>query len=201
MTMYTGNKNIEGEENMRKNKITVFLLCSLVCLGLVFILAGCGGSGSNEAANGSKDPFYFYNQVQLGQPKSEVDAALGVKPEEKEGTFLYTDDSSGFGVVVTYDASDMVSMKTVNHDDDTKVMDLSDAKVTEDQLASISKGMTYDEVKSILGSEGLEIIRLTNPVDPNTPATTMIWFNDDHTGFYIVFAGEKGTVLSVKYWK
>lgn len=183
---------------MSKNKANYLVFYIVFCLGMVFVLSGCGGSATKES---NSDPYNFYNQVQLGQPKSEVDAALSVKPETKEGTFVYKDNKTDFGVVVNYDASDLVSMKTLYHADEKQIMALSHAKVTEDQLGSITEGMSYEEVKTILGSDGLEIIRLANPVDPNTPTSMMIWFNDDQTGFYIAFAGEKGTVQSVKFWK
>lgn len=61
--------------------------------------------------------------------------------------------------------------------------------------------MTYDEVKGILGGEGLEIISRANLGDTTKPINVMILFNDDQTGFYITFIGDKGTVQSVKYWK
>ena len=183
---------------MFKNNVNYLVFYIVFCLGMVLVLSGCGGSAIKEA---NSDPFNFYNQVQLGQPKSEVDATLSIKPEEKEGTFIYKDDKTGFGVAINYDASNLVSMKTLYHADEKQIMALSHAKVTEDQLTSITKGITYEEVKTILGSDGLEIIRLANPVDPNTPVSTMIWFNDDQTGIYVTFSGEKGTVISAKYWK
>jgi len=126
---------------------------------------------------------------------------LGVKPLEKDESYIYMDADTDFGVQVSYDAADLVSMKILNNEDDSQVMALSDASVSENQLESIKEGLTYEEVTSILGSEGMEIIRVANIVDPNTPTIMMIWFNDDQTGFYIPFFGEKGTVQSVKYWK
>ena len=184
---------------MLKSKFSRGLIAIVLCLGLALVFSGCAGSSSKDTA--STDPFNFYNQVQLGDTKTAVDKALGVTPEETDGAFTYKDPNSGFGITVNYDAGDMVSMKMIYNADDTKIMDLSNAKVNEDQGASITEGMTYEAVKGILGSEGTEIIRLANPVDVNTPTSMMIWFNKDHTGFYIAFAGEKGTVQSVKFWK
>jgi len=94
-----------------------------------------------------------------------------------------------------------VIMKTLYNADESKLMALSNATVTEDQLASITKGMTYEEVKGILGGDGIEIISMANPLDKTNPINVMIWFNDDETGFYVTFIGDKGTVQSVKYWK
>lgn len=178
---------------------TLFLFTLILILGLAVILSGCNGGGTkNEAVN---KPDYFYNQIELGMAKSQVESALGVTSEEIDDTYVYTDQQTGFGVQISYDASDLVISKILYHEDDSKVMGLSDANVSEDQLNSITEGMSYDEVKGILGSEGTEMIQMTNPVDPNNPIVMMIWFNDDQTGFYVTFAGIKGTVKSVKFWK
>jgi hypothetical protein len=32
------------------------------------------------------------------------------------------------------------------------------------------------------------------------PIHMMIWFNEDNTGLYVTFLGEKGLVLSVNYY-
>lgn len=169
----------------------------LLILGMLLMLGGCSGT-KNETAN---NPDYFYSQVQLGMAKSQVESALGVTPEQIDDTFVYTDEQTGFGVQISYDVSDLVVSKILHHENDSEVMGLSDASVTEDQMASITEGMPYEEVKGILGSEGTEMIQMTNPVDPNNPIVMMIWFNDDQTGYYITFLGHQGTVKSVKFWK
>ena len=169
----------------------------LLILGMLLMLGGCSGT-ENETAN---NPDYFYSQVQLGMAKSQVESALGVTPEQIDDTFVYTDEQTGFGVQISYDVSDLVVSKILYHENDSEVMGLSDASVTEDQMASITEGMPYEEVKGILGSEGTEMIQMTNPVDPNNPIVMMIWFNDDQTGYYITFLGHQGTVKSVKFWK
>ena len=169
----------------------------LLILGMLLMLGGCSGT-ENETAN---NPDYFYSQVQLGMAKSQVESALGVTPEQIDDTFVYTDEQTGFGVQIGYDISDLVVSKILYHENDSEVMGLSDASVTEDQMASITEGMPYEEVKGILGSEGTEMIQMTNPVDPNNPIVMMIWFNDEQTGYYITFLGHQGTVKSVKFWK
>lgn len=182
---------------MLKRRLSVFLFPVVLILSLVVLLSGCTET-KDEAVN---SPDRFYSQIQLGMEKSQVDSTLGVKPEEKDGTFIYRDDQTDFGVQISYDASDLVTSKILYHDNDSAIMGLSDASVTEDQMASITEGMTYDAVKSLLGSEGTEIIEMANPVDPNNPVVMMIWFNDDQTGFYVTFLGHNGTVKSVKFWK
>lgn len=175
----------------------VLVFSVLPILSMLIMLTGCTGA-KNETAN---SPDYFYSQVQLGMEKSQVESALGVKPEEIDETYVYIDNQTGYGVQISYDISDQVVSKMLYHEDDTKVMELSNASVTEDQLAGITEGMPYQEVKSLLGSEGTEIIEMANPVDMNNPVVMMIWFNDDETGFYVTFLGHQGTVKSVKFWK
>ena len=182
---------------MLKRRMLVFLFPVILILGLVVMLSGCTGT-KDEAVN---NPDYFYSQVNLGMEKSQVESTLGVKPEEKDGTYIYTDDQTGFGVQISYDASNLVTSKVLYHDQDSEIMGLSNASVSEDQMASITEGMPYDEVKSLLGSEGTEIIEMANPADPNNPIVMMIWFNDDQTGYYVTFLGHQGTVKSVKFWK
>jgi len=184
---------------MANIKFNRWLLAILFFLGLVVLVSGCSNTTTEKSVN--NDPLNFYNKIQLSELKSDVDAALGVVPEEKDGTFTYTDKSTGFGIIVSYDSGKSVIMKTVYNADESKIMALGNATVTEDQLASITQGMTYEEVKGILGGEGIEIISMANPMDKNKPVNVMIWFNDDETGFYITFVGDKGTVQSVKYWK
>jgi len=181
---------------MLKRRKTLFLFSMILILGFAVMLSGCNGAGTKN-----NKPDYFYSQIELGMEKSQVESTLGVKPEEKDDTDVFIDEQTGFGVQISYDASDMVTSKILYHEDDSQVMGLSDASVSEDQLTSITEGMTYDEVKQILGSEGTEMIQMTNPVDPNMPIVMMIWFNDDQTGFYVTFAGIKGTVKTVKFWK
>ncbi len=182
---------------MLKRSVSRWQFSVILILGAAIILSGCNGT-KNETANKPDD---FYNQVQLGMEKSQVESALGVKPEAVDETYVYTDAQTGFGVQISYDASDMVISKILYHEDDSAIMGLSDANVTEDQMAGITEGMPYAEVKALLGSEGTEIIQMANPVDSNNPIVMMIWFNDDQTGFYVTFLGHQGTVKSVKFWK
>lgn len=182
---------------MLKRDRSVVVFSGILILSMLLVLAGCSATKDEADHN----PDHFYKQVNLGMEKSQVESTLGVKPEEVEGTYIYRDDQTGFGVQISYDASDLVVSKVLYHDQDSKIMGLSDASVSEDQMASITEGMPYEEVKSLLGSEGTEIIEMANPADPNNPIVMMIWFNDDQTGFYVTFLGHQGTVKSVKFWK
>lgn len=181
------------------NKSSRLALFMILCLSLMVLFTGCSSSGTKDTAN--SDPYKFYDKVTMGQTKSDVDKLLGVTPEEQDGTFIYVDKDSGFGVQVSFDASDIVSMKAIYHPDESKIAALSGADVTKEKGAGITEGMTYDEVKNLLGSEGLEVVQAANPADPNTPVVMMIWFNKNATGYYIAFVGEKGTVSSINYYE
>ncbi|WKY45788.1 hypothetical protein Q5O14_06730 [Eubacteriaceae bacterium ES2] len=146
------------------------------------------------------DPFDFYNRVELGETKDQVEADLGVTGVLSDGTYQYVDEATGFGVMVVYDSGNTVNMKTIYNADETEIMALSDAVVTEEQGNSITEGMSYDDVVSLLGTEGIEIIQMVNPSDMDKPIHMMIWFNQDNTGLYVTFLGEKGLVLSVNYY-
>ncbi|WKY48812.1 hypothetical protein Q5O24_05705 [Eubacteriaceae bacterium ES3] len=172
---------------------TIFLLLMLSLL----LLSGC-----NQSTGGSilSDPFNFYNMVELGESKEQVESSLGVTGVLSDGTYQYVDEETGFGVMVVYDSGDTVEMKTLYNADETKIMELSDASVTEDQGSSITEGMSYDKVVELLGTEGVEIIQMVNPSDIDKPIHMMIWFNDDNSGLYVTFLGEKGLVLSVNFY-
>ncbi len=177
----------------RRNSSLVLILV----LGILIALSACSG-GQKKGAN---DPDYFYRQVELGMEKSQVESLLDVKAKKNDQTYIYIDDQTGFGVEISYDARDMVTSKMLYHKDDRKIMALSDASVSEDQISDIYQGMPYAEVKSLLGSDGVEIIEMAHPIDVNNPIVAMYWFNDDQTGFYITFLGHQGTVINVDFWK
>jgi|GEM_PF-3080228 len=83
---------------MTNVKFNRWLLAILFFLGLVVLVSGCSNTTSEKSVN--NDPFNFYNKIQLSELKSDVDAALGVVPEEKVGTFTYTDNNTGFGIII-----------------------------------------------------------------------------------------------------
>ena len=179
---------------MTKTRLSRFLV-AIFLLGVVIVLSGCDKEVSKD------DALNFYNTVQLRETKDEVEAALNGTPKESNGEYIYIDADTGFGVSVFYDADNLVYTKAVYNADNTKIFALSNAKVTEDQVASITPGMTYEEVKALLGTDGLETITKVNLNDENNPTSMMIWFNDDNTGIYIAFYGYQGTVENAKYWK
>lgn len=170
------------------------------CLVLMFSLLFLTGCNQETGSRPASDPFDFYNRVELGELKEAVEADLGVTGVLSDGTYQYVDEATGFGVMVVYDSGNAVNMKTIYNADETKIMALSDAQVSEEQVANITEGMSYEDVVGILGTDGVEIIQMVNPSDIEKPIHMMIWFNDDNTGLYVTFLGEKGLVLSVNFY-
>ena len=185
-----------------KNKISNRWINLLFLLILALLLTGCKqASDEPEAKIDPIDPFNFYKQIELGDSKDDVDTLFDVDPIEKEGSYTYVDPDGSFGVMIVYDSGNTVFMKTLYNEDESQIMSLSDAKVTEDQVDSILEGMSYKEVKSLLGTDGIEIIEMTNPADLDKPIYMFIWFNPDNTGIYGSFLGDKGTVVNAVYFE
>ncbi len=168
-------------------------------LSLIFFLflVGCNQGGDNEEI----DPYRFYNQVALGAVKEDVDLLVGIEPKQEESSSTYIDSNSGFGVEVVYDFNNTVTMKTLYHDDEKEIMALSDASVDESLNDLLTEGMSYEEVKALLGGEGTEIIQVMNPADPNKAIYVIIWFNPDQTGVYASFLGDRGSLINAVYYK
>lgn len=168
---------------------------------LVLFLTACNSNNSSNGKGGNDNPFDFYNQVNLGAVKEDIDVALGVDPLEKEDSYIYVNAEDGFGVMVMYDPENVVIMKTLYHEDEKKIMALSNATVSESQIAEISEGMAYKDVKALLGTDGIEIIQVMNPASQDKPIYMMIWFNSDNTGIYTSFLGDRGSVIEAFYFK
>lgn len=147
-------------------------------------------------------PVYnFYNKVTLGQTKVDVEAALGVVPETStNGESVFYDPGNGYGVSVVYDANNLVTAKTLLiAPGAAEFLALNNASVSESQVAGIKEGMTYDEVKAILGVEGMEFVRMKNPIDINKPLLGMAWVNSDGSSIIVTFTGYKGIVNDAEY--
>lgn len=147
-------------------------------------------------------PVYnFYNKVTLGQAKADVEAVLGVAPEtDANGESVFYDPGNGYGVSVVYGADNLVTTKTLLlASGAVDFLALNNAAVNESQVASIKEGMTYNEVKAILGVEGMEFIRMKNPIDINKPLLGMAWVNSDGSSIVVNFTGYKGIVNAAEY--
>lgn len=184
-----------------KAELRPIFVSVLVLVGMIGLFSGCTQDDTNPVNGPNNEPYSFYNKVDLNQAKTDVDAVLGVVPKDDiiENSYIYTDDSTGYGVSITYNATDQVIAKTVFYPDETKTSTLSNAEVTEDQAASISEGMTYNEVKKLLGSDGVEISRVMNPVSGDEPINIRAWINDNETAIMVAFIGNEGIVYKSQF--
>ncbi|KNZ40413.1 hypothetical protein [Acetobacterium bakii] len=180
---------------MVKQYLKGVLLGSILLAGVVLLCAGCG---QKEAE--STDPSNFYNKVQIGQTKEDAEKALGVESTELDKGLNYVDEKTAYGVTVNYDDGDLVVFKSLAIPDSTYLDGLSQANVTKEQAASITEGMTYDAVKTILGGvDGIEVTCVKNTKDPATPVNVMAWVNTDRSVVYVTFMGIRGTAKIAEF--
>ncbi|MDD3305478.1 MAG: hypothetical protein PHO29_00060 [Acetobacterium sp.] len=175
-------------------------------MGMVLVISGCS---KKEV---STDPLNFYNMVLVGMPKEEAEKILAVEGSAKGKGFNYVDENTGYGVTLSYDtvataaeeataetdaeeAAEVVVFKQLYVPDNTYLDGLVNANVTAEQVNSLTEGMPYEEVKTILGGvDGTEINSAYNKKDAANPYTVMAWFNPDRSVAYITFLGYQGTV-------
>lgn len=189
-------------------------LLIMLSLGLIFISCGCNNSvetekiETKESQNGletkaiNNDPIYnFYNKVHLDKTKADTEKLLGVKAEkDADEIYNYIDSSTGYGVFISYDENDQVEMKGIfMPEGPKKLIALSGARVREEELESIQKDMTYDEVVSILGAGAVEIIASRNPTNPDNNYYAIGWINEDESLLLVYFVGFKGVVESAEF--
>ena len=79
--------------------------------------------------------------------------------------------------------------------DNTYLDALAQANVTADQVNALKEGMSYEEVKTILGGvDGVEINSAYNKKDPANSYSVMAWINPDRSVAYLTFLGYKGSL-------
>ncbi len=188
--------------------IGFILLCSLL------LLSGCGqppgekdstdqsADKADENISSSENVSDFFNKVQIGQTKAEVDAALGVTPTSPvEGAFDYVDEN-GNGVTVIFterslgDGSPKVALSKKLIGTEKYITETpDDQRITEEQAEKIIEGMTYDEVKSILGQDGIVVSEAEGIAGSIT--TERYWIKPGLASMLsVTFAGPGGSDLS-----
>jgi hypothetical protein len=207
-----------------KDKIFLRLMMALiVVLGVLVLTSGCFPNGSDKAADtgskaatenetvseaspipkiGQDQPFYqFYNKVAINQTKAEVASALGVEPVmDTDSSYTYNDPVTGYGVNVIYSAGGLVTTKIFMAPvGGGEWIKLSTAIVSESQVSSIVEGMTYEEVKNILGGDGLELGAMIYPGSKDAVIYTLIWINPDFSSISVAFDSNTGKVLMAEF--
>jgi len=158
---------------------------------LVFSLA-CGCSSSHVKED---TVFDFYNKVQMEQKKEDVDTALGVNGKEStmlDNCYDYINQDTGYGVSILYGDENQVTSKTLLYNSDEELASLCNKKVTQKQADSITEKMTYEEIKDLLGGDGIQINSTQIPFDDNKASFIYIWVNKDGSKLQVVF-GTDGT--------
>jgi len=179
---------------MLKLKSLTIILATLL-IGVV--ISGCAGTtdSGNQSKLSEDTVFEFYDKVQLDQTKDQVDAELGVAPTESTQMaklFAYTNEETGFGVSVLINENGQAISKTLIYPVRGDLAFMTSQAVTQEQADQITKGMTYDAVKSLLGGEGIEVSSTQIPFDDNKVSTIRIWVNQDGSMIQVVF-GTDGT--------
>lgn len=198
---------------MTKSRIKrLILLLVLLVFSSVF-MAGCGQQSTQDADGGSEtgdrseavdstatlDKIYaFYDKVQLGQTKAEVDTALGVTAKEPmTDVFQYT-DANGNGVMIGLSSvfsqdgsSKVVFNKSVEGLEAYLITLPDDKRVTDEQAQSITQGMTYEETKAKLGGDGYELSSTQG--FEGKPEIDRVWMKKGISMITVKFSGPDGT--------
>jgi hypothetical protein len=190
------------------------VLIGFVLLFSLVLLTGCGQTAgkkdstsqsadkAEENISSSENVSDFFNKVQIGQTKAEVDAALGVTPTSPvEGAFDYVDEN-GNGVTVIFmerslgDGSPKVALSKKLIGTEKYITETpDDQRITEEQAEKIIEGMTYDEVKSILGQDGIVVSEAAGTAGSIT--TERYWIKPGLASMLsVTFAGPGGSDLS-----
>jgi len=168
-------------------KLKIFSLIAMIGLMVSFSAACNAGSGSSNATR--ETVFEYYNKVQMNQTKAQVDAELGVAGKaiaQLANSFSYTNEQTGFGVSVLYSDAGTVTSKTLFYPDHKDLAFLFSKKVTQAQADKITKGMTYDQIKTLLGEDGIESSRTQIAFNGNKESTINLWVNKDGSLIQVV---------------
>jgi hypothetical protein len=208
---------------MKDKTFLRLMMALIVVLGVLILTSGCFPNGFDKAADtgskaatenetvseaspipkiGQDQPFYqFYNKVAINQTKDEVASALGVEPVmDTDNSYTYNDPVTGYGVNVIYSAGGLVTTKIFMAPvGGGEWIKLSTAIVSESQVSSIVEGMTYEEVKNILGGDGLELGAMIYPGSKDAVIYTLIWINPDFSSISVAFDSNTGKVLMAEF--
>lgn len=196
---------------IKRKKIWGWVILVLV-FGIAVMVSGCSFGSNQSSANApSSDSkqedvsdnaiFNLYNQVDINDKKENVEKSLGATGNtDAEGSYVYLDPDTGYAVNVFFDAKDLVTLKVLIPTTGAReLIELSNASVTKEQGAKITKGMTLSNVKKALTGVGVEILRMVNPSSADKEAYALAWVNTDGSILVVTFDAETDTVLSAQF--
>ena len=166
---------------MRKIKKFKLLPLVLAVFMLAGVFAGCDSDSKSSKSSKSSDEkassvsketvFEYYNKVEIGMTKEKLESALGVSGKSSsqlEGLFLYTNEKTSYGVSVLFDDKNSVMAKTLLYPDR-------------------ENGMSYDDVKKLVGEDGIEINQTQIPFDDNKVSKIYVWVNKNDSLLQVTF--------------
>jgi len=196
----------------KKAKRRLLLAVGLI-LAILVSAAGCSSGGDqatkakNTSGNGAGQGvsgnaiFDLYNQIQINDKKADIEKVLGATGNTSpEGSYIYLDPDTGYAVNVFFDSKDLVTLKLlVPTTGARELIELSNASVTKEQGAKITKGMTRSNVKKALTGVGVEMLRMVNPSYADKEAYALAWINTDGSILVVTFDADTDTVLAAEF--
>ncbi|WP_373482205.1 hypothetical protein [Acetobacterium sp.] len=192
---------------MTTSRIKIFILLMAIMISASVFMAGCsqqstqdtgGGTDGADSTAALEKIYTFYDKVQLGQTKAEVDTALGVTAKEPMADIFQYTDKNGNGVMIGLSSafsqdgtSKFVFDKRVEGLEAYLIKLPDDKRITAEQAQSITEGMTYEEVKAKLGGEGYEL-NSTQGFE-GKPEITRVWMKKGISMLTVKFSGPDGT--------
>jgi hypothetical protein len=196
----------------KKAKLRLLLVVGLI---LVMLVSAAGCSSGGDQANEAKKPsgnaaeqevsgnviFDLYNQIQINDKKADIEKVLGATGNTSpEGSYIYLDPDTGYAVNVFFDSKDLVTLKLlVPTTGARELIELSNASVTKQQGAKITKGMTRSNVRKALTGVGVEMLRMVNPSYADKEAYALAWINTDGSILVVTFDADTDTVLAAEF--
>jgi hypothetical protein len=201
---------------MNKGKTIGVLFILALFFSVAVLVTGCSSGeaqsseskGTIASGNDSKQEdvsdnaiFDLYNQIEINDKKEDVEKALGATGNTAaQGSYAYVDPDTGYAVNVFYNTKDLVTLKVlIPTTGSRELIELSNASVTEEQGAKISKGMTRSNVKKALTGVGVEMLRMVVPNSNNKEAYALAWINTDGSILVVTFDADTDTVLSAEF--
>ena len=189
--------------------------CAMVfCLAGSLLLTGCASNTKSTTTDKSASTsvstkeetktkkFEMYNKVSIGMTKAQVDVAVGVTPTESTDKtvanhYVYKGSKDVFGVSVLYNEQNKAYSKTVIYISHADIASLTAKPVTAEQEKKITEGMTYQEVKEILGGEGVECSITASDKTLINQGVIRRWANSDGSSAQVVFSSAEKVMHSL----
>lgn len=176
----------------------------VIVIIVIVVAIGSGGGSDKKTANtnsnksattventkkeeGTKITYENFLKIKMGAKLADVEAILGKGTEESSSelggikTAMYSWNGQGISNMNVTIQNDVVTGKA------QLGLDSTDAKVTLEKYNQVKEGMSYDQVKGILG-EG-QIMSQTKLMD--IESTMYSWINSDGSNMNCTFSGGK----------